>query len=740
MGVVYKAVDPKFDRPVAIKLLSDGVGDSSARRRFVREAQTASSLNHPHILTVYDIGELDGRQFIVTEFVDGGTLRDWRQAQPRTWQEVMNLLIGVADGLAAAHDAGIVHRDVKPENIVVSRSGYAKLADFGLAKFNAAAAGAQTSPATDTGAGVVVGTRAYMSPEQAAAAVVDARSDVFSFGIVLHEMLSGRRPFAAPGITDEVQRIIHGAPDPLPESVPRPLRSIVERALQKRPDQRYRTMRELAQDLRAVSDGRAVAAGRSRPYAVTATVALLAAIVAGAVAWRSGAPIASAGQIRSIAVLPFQNLSGDPNQENLSDGFTEALISKLAQIHSLAVTSRTSAVRFKGTKPSMPQVRRTLGVDAIVEGSFQRSGDRVRIFAQLIRTSTDTHLWGKEFNGSTADLLDLQTDVTRSIADAIRAQVTPEEQDRLTSVRTVSPEAQDAYLLGRYQYWRSDVEGYRQSIESFRRAIQLQPDFAAAYAALSVAMRDYQVAGGPPAQAAIREAAFKAVELDPMLADAHSAVGAVSADDWEWERAEEAYRKAIELNPDSQDTCQCYAALLSLLGRHAEAIALTQHSATVNPLLSASFTNLGMRLNEARRYEEAAVALRRALDMESDNFLARAFLAQNYVSWGKPLEAIRELDRPFLRESAIMAMAYAAAGQRRQALNLVEKIRWQPGNALVLAVTFAYLHERDRAFEWLTKAFDERTYVAWAKVSPLFDQFRGDPRFDRLVARLHLPE
>jgi tetratricopeptide (TPR) repeat protein len=296
--------------------------------------------------------------------------------------------------------------------------------------------------------------------------------------------------------------------------------------------------------------------------------------------------------------------------------------------------------------------------------------------------------------------------------------------------------------VGRYQYWRSDVAGYQQSIESFRRATQLQPDFAAAYAALSLALRDYAVAGGPPAQEAIRAAALKALELDPMLAEAHTAVGAVSADDWEWERAEQAFRKALELNPDSQDTCHCYAALLSILGRHGEAITLMQHSATVNPLLAASFTNLGMRLNEARRYEEAAVALRRALDMEADNFLARTFLAQNYISWGKPLEAIRELEATPLRDTLVMAMAYAAAGRRRQALDLVEKIRPQPGSghALLLAVTFAYVQDGTRAFEWLTKAFDERTYVAYARVSPLFDQFRGDPRFDQLVARLHLPE
>jgi TolB-like protein/Tfp pilus assembly protein PilF len=753
MGVVYRALDAKFNRTVAIKFLSETVADMEGRRRFLREAQTASLLNHPHILTVHDIGEIDGRQYLVTEFVDGGTLRDWRSAGARSSQEVADLLIGVADALAVAHDAGIVHRDLKPENILVSKSGYAKLADFGLAKVRASgAAGVATvEPSATTRSGAILGTIGYMAPEQLVGSVADARSDIFSLGVVLHEMLSGRRPFAAASSLEEVQRTVHGTPDPLPDAIPQSLRTVVERALRKLPQDRYPTMREMLADVRQVARGGSLdgAAARAahrigRRVQLALAAVLVAAAAVGFAAFRGAGRVVSEPPIRSIAVLPFQNLSGDPSQEYFSDGMTESLIARLAQIHSLAITSRTSAMRFKGTKQSIPAIGRVLGVDAIVESSVQRSGSRVRIIAQLIRASNDTHLWAKEFNGSTSDLLELESNVATAIADEIRAQVTPAERQRLAkSSRKVVPMAQDAYLLGRYQYWRTDVAGYQQAIASYGRAIALQPDYAEAYAALSLALRDFERAGGPAARDRIRSAAFKALELDPTLADAHSAVGAVSTDDWQWERAEQAFRQAIALNPDSQDTCSCYAALLSILGRHAESIALVQHEATVNPLLSASFANLGMRLYEARRYAEAEVAFQRALDMEQENVIARGFLGAVYQTTGRAEAAVGLYDRPSLRDSAYMAAALADAGRRRDAMDLLKarEPKAIPFDYLGFARAYAALGDKDRAFEWLTKAFDAHgAYVEWANVSPMYDVFKGDPRFDALVARLHLPK
>jgi serine/threonine-protein kinase len=753
MGVVYKAIDTKFNRTVAIKFLSERLADADSRRRFLREAQTASSLNHPHILTVHDIGEVDGRQYLVTEFVDGGTLRDWRNAAPRSWQEIGDLLIGVADALAIAHEAGIVHRDLKPQNILVSTTGYAKLADFGLAKVRpsgvANVGDAAQSIATRSGA--ILGTVGYMAPEQLVGSVADARSDIFSFGVVLHEMLSGRRPFAAANTLEELQRTVHGAPDPLADTVPPPLRDIVERAIRKLPQDRYPTMREMLADLRRVARPSAQDRAETRPARrverrglLALAAVLIVAMVAGVAMYRGGGGVASGPPpIRSIAVLPFRNLSGDPSQEYFSDGMTESLIARLAQIHSLSVTSRMSSMRLKNTQQLIPEIGRTLHVDAIVDSSVQRSGTHIKIIAQLIRASPETHLWTRVFDGSTSDLLELESNVATAIADEIRAEVTPTERQRLTRTpRKIAPDAQDAYLLGRYQDWRNDVTSYQQAIASFQRAISIQPDYAEAYALLSITLRNYGTAVGRPEPDRIRSAARKALELDPDLAEAHAAVGRVSTDEWQWERAEQAFRRAMDLNPENQYACSCYAELLSILGRHAEAVALMQQAAKRNPLLPASFALLGQRLYEARRYTEAEAQLRRALDMEEGNLVARGFLGAVYLATGRADDAVRLYDRPPLRGTSYHAVALASAGRRNEAMELLRRAEPKAGPYYYggFARAYAILGDKDRAFHWLTKAFDEHgAYINWANVSPMFDVFKGDPRFNALIARMQLP-
>jgi TolB-like protein/cytochrome c-type biogenesis protein CcmH/NrfG len=481
--------------------------------------------------------------------------------------------------------------------------------------------------------------------------------------------------------------------------------------------------------------------GRRGLFALAAV--LIAGVAAGVGMYRGGGVASGPPPIRSIAVLPFKNFSGDPNQEYFSDGMTELLIARLAQIHSLSVTSRTSAMRFKNTQQSIPEIGRALGVDAIVESSVQRSGTRVLIIARLIRASTEANLWGKEFNGSTSDLLELESNVATAIADGIRAEVTPAERQRIAKTsRKVAPEAQDAYLLGRYQLGQIDVERYPKAISSFERATFLQPDYAEAYAALSYALRAHRNVGGPAAFDRIRSAAFKALELDSDLADAHSAVGAVSTDEWQWERAEQAFRRAIDLKPESQVTCDCYAGLLSILGRHTEAVALAQRMAQVNPLVSASFASLGERLYEARRYPEAEAAFRRALDMEPQNLVALGLLGAVYQVTGRAVAAVRLYEGSPMRESPYMAAALADAGRRREAMDVlrVAEPKASPFDYLGFARAYAFLGDMDRAFHWLTKAFDEHgVYIEWAKVSPTYDVFRGDPRFETLVARLHLP-
>ena len=489
MGVVYRARDTKLNRLVAIKFLSETVADAAARGRFQSEAQTASSLNHPHILTVHDVGELDGRQYLVTEFVDGGTLREWAGVE-RTWPQIVELLVGVADGLAAAHVAGIVHRDIKPENILVAKNGYAKLADFGLAKLFESSGddtATRTRAAGRTRPGTIIGTVAYMSPEQASGKTVDARSDIFAFGVVLYELLARRHPFTGATPLEVLQRVQHQPAAPLGEAIAAALRAVVDKALEKDPAARYQSMRELVVDLRRLvrhtTETSAPTTKVSRAWLGIAA-ALVLVTAGGAAFWRTRPNDAGTAQIRSIAVLPFQNLSRDPDQEFFADGTTETLISSLAQIHALDVTSRTSMMRYKGTTMTLPEIARELGVDAIVEGSVQRAGGRVRVTAQLIRASTDTHLWANDYDRDTADFLQMQAEVARAIAREIEVQITPEESRQLANTRRIRPEAQEAYLLGRHFRHKDNEAGLKQAVAYFGREIELQPDYAAAYASL----------------------------------------------------------------------------------------------------------------------------------------------------------------------------------------------------------------------------------------------------------------
>jgi tetratricopeptide (TPR) repeat protein len=399
-------------------------------------------------------------------------------------------------------------------------------------------------------------------------------------------------------------------------------------------------------------------------------------------------------------------------------------------------------MRFKTNPPSIPAIGRTLAVDAIVESSVQRSGDRVRIISQLVRAATDTHVWAREFNGTAADLLQLQSEVARAIAEEIRVQVTPEERAGLARVPKVSPGAQDAFLLAMYHRSKAGLASYDQAVRFFERAIELQPDYAAAHAGLALALYDRQNVGGPEASERTRTTALQAVTLDPMLAEAHVALGTVAVDARSWDTAERALRRAHELNPDSLDACGCYAFLLSVLGRSGEAIELLRHSVRVNPLSALTRAHLGMRLYEARRYPDAVEPLRLAREMEPGNLLAAFFLGVVYQELGRHEDTLDVWKLPFFSRSAAPAFAYARAGRRQEAEALVRAgaLTVNPGDHLTAALTHAWLGDKDHAFESLAKSFDAKfAYIPAAKVSPLFDVFRGDPRFDALVSRLRLP-
>jgi serine/threonine protein kinase/tetratricopeptide (TPR) repeat protein len=740
MGTVYRALDTRLNRPVAIKVLSDELADASARRRFQREAQMASSLNHPHILTVHDAGEFEGRQYLVTEFVDGGTLKDWARAQKRSWREVVELLIGVADGLATAHAAGILHRDIKPHNVLVTKSGYAKLADFGLAKLEPPSPEGETRTLSEamTRPGFIVGTIAYMSPEQASGKRTDARSDVFGFGVLLYEMIAGRKPFIGRSDLEVLQSIINAKPEPLGDDIPAAVRGVIEKALEKDPAERYQTMQEMVVDLkRLLRQPVETGAPAHQLWKSAAAVALVA--IAALAAWKYW-PSAGGSAIRTIAVLPLQNLSGDPNQEAFSDGTTEALISDLSQIHSLAVISRTSVMRYKGSTKPIREIARELPADAFVTGSWQRAGGRVRVTAQLINASTERNIWAMAYDRDNADVLKLEAEVAQAIASEINTQVTPEESKRLSSAKTVNPAAHDEFLLGQYLSWKTSPtpDDFRQSIAHFQKAIQIDPGYAPAYAGLSMAWTmnygetytDFNEGHGPATSNALL-----ALQLDPDLALAHAAAAHVASGfDWDWARAEKEFRRALQINPDSLEACYCFAIFLTSQGRFPEALDNLDHAAKINPLAANIEAWYGATLWFDHKPELAIPHLLRAKELDPQSGAAYYFLGEALREELKPEETIKLL-QPF-GPVAPLAEAYAQLGRRADALKVIQGIK---DDTVGQAQGYAAVGDASRAVEFIARALDQREFRAeFIKVSPSFDSLRSDPRFQAQVARLKI--
>ena len=761
MGEVWRAKDTKLNRPVAIKFLSDDLADVNARRRFEREAQTASSLNHPHILTVYDAGDFEGCQYLVSEFIDGGTLKDWGQAEKRTWRQIVELLTGVADGLATAHAAGIVHRDIKLANILVTSSGYAKLADFGLAKLLETASPedeTRTLTQEPTRPGMIVGTIAYMSPEQASGRPADARSDIFSFGAVLYELLAGQKPFAGATELETLQKVIHEMPHPLGEEVPVTLRLLVEKALAKDPAERYQSMREMVVDLRRLVRHAADARQVNNPQRLTLKRVVTVAIVGLAACagwWRfvTTKPVTEPRN-RSIAVLPLRNLSRDPDQEYFAAGMTEALTTSLAQISALNVISQNSVMRYQGSQKSAPEIARELHVGNLVEGSVQRSGGDVLITVELVDGSNDHHLWARSYQREARDALALQSEVAQAIAGEIRVKLTSREQALLNAQRPVNPEAQELYLRARFS---SDTYQPVKFNEYLRQAIQKDPGFAPAYAALgdSYGVLIYLGLVSPKeGHSKWQEAVKTALRLDDNLAEAHKSFGALLAfHDWNWRDAEREYRRAIELNANLADAHSWLSDVLVATGRIEEAVSEARRGFQLNPNSVQEIRRLGLTLLCADRTDEALELGRKGLDLDkaSGHWILGMAHEQKH-SLERAISEFQEAIRlnaadPDLAQMApaSLAYAYAISGRRTEALRLLSELqalsrkgRVDPG---MFAMVYAGLGERDQAFEWLEKGYNERpTLVEFTRAEPWLRPLHSDPRFTEFLRKMGLPQ
>lgn len=765
MGVVYRAWDEQLERDVALKVLHPGTLTSdSSRRNFRKEALTLARLNHPNIETVYEFGTQDGIDFLVLEYISGKTLADRLISGTLPEKGVVTLGMQIVAALEEAHNHGIIHRDLKPRNIAITARGEAKVLDFGLAKLLPQTFEATSVTLTHTQAGA--GTLPYMSPEQLHGESIDNRADIYSVGAVIYEISVGRKAFTEVIPARLIEVILRHppiAPRALNSRISPELERIVLKCLDKDPARRYQSAKELLVDLRRLDTPPSVNTGQSRPttsrrrriakptaYGV-AGLLILGVVMTGLniSGWRDRLMAGLAPpRIKSLAVLPLENLSHEPEQEYFADGMTEALITDIAKIRTLRVTSRTSVMGYKRTNKPLSQIARELNIDAVVEGSVQRAGDRVRIAAQLIDARNDRNLWTESYESDFSDVLALQENVARAIAGEIRVQLTSQESANLSKSRTVIPRAYESYLQGRYLWNKRTPEDLNAAINAFNEAIEIDPTYAMAYVGLADSYSLLSVYGEVPPREAMpqaKAAANRALEIDDSLAEAQAALSDIQwAYDWDAQKAEMGFRNAIKLNSNYASAHQWYAVFLSNHGRHGEAIKEIERARELDPLSLIIQANVGFDYYYARQYERAIQTLQRFAEREPNFWVFHLMLGQTYLAMGRLAEATAEcqkaktLSPENVRVSAMLGLAYAKAGREAEARKLMEELlsrsRKRYVSPALIAIIQIGLGEKNKALDWLDKAKTDRSdWMIFLKTDPLFDPLRGEPRFNDLL-------
>ena len=763
MGIVYKAHDLKLDRPVALKFLPPGLtSDPVAKQRFLLEARAASALQHNNICTVHAIDETeDGQMFIVMDWYEGETLDRKMRAGGMAVDEALEIARQVAHGLGEAHARGVVHRDIKPGNILITTSGVAKILDFGLAKLAA--------PTALTKIGSTVGTLAYMSPEQARGAEVTHQTDIWSLGVVLYEMLSGKPPFAADYEAALHYLITEVEPRPLAEArpdIPPDLSVRLSRALAKDPADRYQDIQEFIEGMSAPAGGglAEVSAGppvpvkarRRWPVYLGGVLAVGAAtIVAAVLLW----PTNHGPTIRSLAVLPLRATSGTAEAEPFADGMSEALITELSKVRGLVVKSWTSVRQYREREKPLPDVARELDADVVIEGSTELRGDRVGVRVRLIRASPEEQLWAQDYIEDFRDVLALESQIARAIVREVRVVVTAEERARLSAAEPVNVEAQMAYFLGRYEWNKWTAEGFQKSLAYFREAVSIDSSYALGYAGIADVFGTLWYMGILPFDSVAthwRLAARKAVELDAQSGEAHvSLAAALLAYDWDWAGAEEEMLRGLALSPGYATGHHWYALLLSALGRHEEALREIRRAQELDPRSAIIDASAGWTRIHAGRYEEAIVEFRKALALDSLSAPAYSGLAQISELTGRDREALSNYLRVAeLTGGSFSTLRGAVAGSQVRLRAAFEQGGWQGywseqlaemeaqeagASAYHVASIYARLGRNDEAFRWLEKAVRERsTYLLFINEDPIVRRLASDPRFTAIVSTLRL--
>jgi TolB-like protein len=768
MGEVYRARDTRLDREVALKVIHPQLAaDADRLARFEQEAKAAARLDHPNILVVHDVGTHEGSPYIVSELLEGESLRELL-GSPLPPRKAVDFALQVAHGLSAAHEKGIVHRDLKPENVFVRKDGRIKILDFGVAKLTQPSSGAldtKEATAAATEPGVVLGTVGYMSPEQVQGRPLDARSDIFSLGVVLYEMLSGKRPFHRGTAPEILTAILREEPPDLAEAnrnIPPELERIVRHCLEKEPDRRFHSASDVVfglETLRGATAEKPVAPMSAagiflhRHRAGVAAVALLAVVaVAAGWWWRTrGGP---AGGLKRLAVLPFENLSGDPGQEYLSDGLTQEMIAQLGRLHpaSLSVIARTSVMQYKKTTKPIDQIGRELGVDYVLEGSARHEAGRVRITAELIQVRNQAQLWADTFEQDLTGILALQNDVAGKVAKALALKLLPAERARLATARPVHPEAYEAYLKGFHQWHKLTPGDLEAAQRYFELAIAKDPNYALGYTGIALVwLGRSQIGLTSPGEATAKgkPAVMKALELDDTIAETHYVLaGFRTWSEWDWAGAEPEFRRAIELNPSFPDAPAYYSHFLMTLGRPDEAMPYARRALELDPFNALIHVLYGVDLLYLRRYDDAIAQARTALKTAPDDPMNHWVLWYSFSAKGMHKEAFpsskvflklyddRELDDALER-------GYREAGYRgamkRAAEALIVHFHKSYANPTDIACLFLEAGEKEKALDWLEKGFEVRDQSLPYLGLPIYDSVRGDPRFKALLRKMNLP-
>lgn len=808
MGDVYLAEDLSLGRQVALKILAHEFTENPEHlQRFEREARAASSLNHPNILTVYEVGEWAGARFIAAEFVDGESLRELMRHDPLEVREILDIGIQIASALAAAHEAGIIHRDIKPENIMVRKDRLVKVLDFGLAKLLQPEAPqldqeAVTKALLKTTPGVVMGTTAYMSPEQARGRDVDERADIWSLGVVLHQLVTRNMPFGGDTKSDIIASILKTEPPPLiheTEAVPTELAHIISKAMRKNREDRYQHVKDLLLDLKdckqelAFSAKLASSISPERPLSATSgktarraeidtsslsdrhtassseyivseikrhklgaitTLAIFIGLIAlGSIAYTRYFASVETG-IDSLAVLPFDNATGDSEMEYLSDGLSESLINNLSQLPGMKVIARSSAFRYRGKDISAEEVARALGVRGIITGRVLRYGENLQISVELMDTRDKTQVWGAQYNRSGEDLMGVQSEIVREISRNLRLKLSSDEQRRVGNLHTTNAEAYELYLKGRFYWNKRTGEALKKSVYYFNQAIEKDPAYALAYAGLAdayIVIPFFSVGSPSDSHQKAKAAAQRALEIDDTLAEAHTALAAVLID-YEWNLTESnlEFERAIELNPNYANAHHWYAREnLTIMGQFDEALAKMQRAQELDPLSLIINANLGKVYFNARRYDEAIEQLRKTIEIDQSFFVAHHYLGSAYAMKGDYAAALSAYQKAHqLNESdphvvALMGRLYAISGRKAETQKMLGRLKSIAGERYVadysIALVYAALGDKDQAFALLEKSYrDHSVDMLTLHYDPLIDNLRSDPRFADLVRRVSL--